>query len=515
MTRDLIIIAFLIFLSITSCNISNEVKREKPNIIYILADDLGYGELGVYGQEKIETPNIDKLAMEGMRFTQHYAGAPVCAPSRCVLLTGKHTGHAYIRGNDEMTERGDVWDFEAASNNPYLEGQRPLLSGTTTIGTVLQDAGYKTACIGKWGLGGPLTEGAPNKQGFDFFFGYNCQRQAHTYNPIHLWKNEDKVPLNNELVAPRTKLDSTANPNDLKSYAKFKQPDYASIFMEEEALGFIEENKNEPFFLLYSSPLPHVPLQAPEKWVKYYQKKFGTEEPYLGDKGYFPNRTPNATYAAMISHLDEQVGAIVTKLKDLGLYENTLIIFTSDNGPTYAGGVDPSYFNSAGKFNEEYGWGKGFVNEGGIRVPFIATWPGKIKANSSSDLISSFYDMLPTFSQIGNNPAQEESRDIDGISIAPTLFAKGEQKKHNYLFWDYPEYGGQQAVRMGKWKGIRKNIKKGNLEIELYDLSTDLRELNNVADIHPELIAEIKRIMNDEHTQPQVATFNMASLGDE
>jgi arylsulfatase A-like enzyme len=484
----------------------------QPNIIYILADDLGYGELGAYGQQLIETPNIDKLANEGMRFTQHYAGAPVCAPSRCVLLTGKHLGHAYIRGNDEMAERGKVWDFAAASADPGLEGQRPLPAGTTTIGTLLQSAGYTTAIIGKWGLGAPLTDGIPNKQGFDFFFGYNCQRQAHTYNPLHLWKNDQKVALNNELVAPRTKLDSLADPTDPESYKKFQQPDFSSILMEKEALGFIEENSQHPFFMLYASPLPHVPLQAPQKWVKYYQEKLGAEEPYLGNKGYFPNRTPNATYAAMISQLDEEVGAIINKLKELGLYENTLIIFSSDNGPTYAGGVDPTYFDSAKPFKGGFGWGKGFVNEGGLRVPMIASWPGKIKENSSSDLISSFYDILPTLAEISGSPVPDS---IDGISILPTLIGGEEQKERDFLFWDYPEYGGQQAVRMGHWKGIRKKIKKeGNLEIELYDLATDIQELNNVAAEHPDIVEKIAAIMKKEHTIPKVSTFIMPALGD-
>ena len=512
--KPLILLALIGLATLSTCDNKSSTTLEepvRPNIIYILADDLGYGELGAYGQEVIETPNIDKLATEGMSFSQHYAGAPVCAPSRCVLLTGKHTGHAYIRGNDEMAERGDVWDFAAASNDPNLEGQRPLPAGTTTVGSILQTAGYTTGCIGKWGLGAPLTEGAPNKQGFDFFYGYNCQRQAHTYNPLHLWKDDKKVILNNQLVAPRTKLDSLADPNESASYEKFNQPDYAATLMEEEALNFLEQNKDKPFFLLYASPQPHVPLQAPEKWVKYYQDKLGEEEPYLGDKGYFPNLTPNATYAAMISHLDEQVGTIVNKLKEMGIYENTLIVFSSDNGPTYAGGVDPEYFASAKPFKGAYGWGKGFVNEGGIRVPMIASWPGKIKPNSSSDLISSFYDILPTLCEITETKLPDS---IDGISMAPTLLGINNQAKHEYLFWDYPEYGGQQAVRMGQWKGIRKNIKKGNLEIELYDLSTDLQELNDVADENPEIVKKIAEIMTSEHTQPLVKTFVMTALGD-
>jgi arylsulfatase len=515
MNNKYLYILLLIWLATSvACNnktASTNAEGAKPNIIYILADDLGYGELGAYGQEIIETPNIDQLANEGMRFSQHYAGAPVCAPSRCVLLTGKHLGHAYIRGNDEMTERGNVWDFAAASNDPNLEGQRPIPAGSSTIGSILQAAGYTTACIGKWGLGAPLTDGAPNKQGFDFFFGYNCQRQAHTYNPLHLWKNEKKVALNNQLVAPRTKLDSLADPNDPESYKKFQQPDFSTIPMQKEALNFIDENQDKPFFLLFASPLPHVPLQAPAKWVKYYRNKLGEEEPYLGDKGYFPNRTPNATYAAMISHLDEQVGAIVNKLKETGLYENTLIVFSSDNGPTYAGGVDPVYFASAKPFKGEYGWGKGFVNEGGLRVPMIASWPGKIKANSTSDLISSFYDVLPTLCELTNSPLPDN---IDGISIVPTLLGKDSQQQHGFLFWDYPEYGGQQAVRMAQWKGIRKNIKQGNLEIELYDLSKDLQELNNVAEDYPEIVEKIAEIMLNEHTPPEVATFKMTALGD-
>jgi arylsulfatase A-like enzyme len=501
----------ILLLTLIACNNQPSTKESKPNIIYILADDLGYGELGVYGQEKIETPNIDQLASEGMRFTQHYAGAPVCAPSRCVLLTGKHLGHAYIRGNDAMKERGDVWNFAAATKDPYLEGQRPIPAGTVNIGSILHDAGYKTACVGKWGLGGPLTEGAPNKQGFDFFYGYICQRQAHTYTPLHLWKNEQKIFLNNQLVIPGTKLDSAADINDPQSYKKYQQPELATISLAKEALGFIERNQKKPFFLLYSSPLPHVPLQAPEKWVKYYQKKFAKEMPYLGDRGYFPNRTPNATYAAMISHLDEQVGAIVDKLKELGLYENTLIIFSSDNGPTYAGGVDPVYFDSAKPFKSEYGWGKGFVNEGGIRVPMIASWPGKINSGTSTGLISSFYDILPTLCELTRSPLPDS---IDGISILPTLLGEGTQKQHKFLYWDYPEYGGQQAVRMGNWKGIRKNIKQGNLEIELYDLSNDIQELNNVAEDNPEIVDEIRKIMEREHTPPVVATFSMPALGD-
>ena len=508
-TKFTILTGFIITYFCLACNINQESTT--LNIIYILADDLGYGELGSYGQELIETPNIDKLADEGMRFTQHYAGAPVCAPSRYVHLTGKHMGHSYIRGNDEWSERGEVWNFKAAVNDPNLEGQRPIPDSTITIGEILQENGYTTACIGKWGLGAPFSEGVPNKQGFDFFYGYNCQRQAHTYYPVHLWKNDEKVVLNNPLVAPHTSLDSLADPLSPESYSRFKLEQLSTELMQKEVLEFVEANKDNPFFLLYASPIPHVPLQAPDDWTQYYQEKFGKEEPYIGGNGYFPNMTPNATYAAMISQLDEQVGQLIDLLKELGLYENTIIMFSSDNGPTYAGGVDPSYFNSAKPFRSEYGRGKGFVYEGGIRVPFIVSWPDKIEAGSESNHISSFYDVLPTICELITASIPDN---IDGISFAPALFSTGDQRKHDFLFWDYPEYGGQQAVRMGKWKGIRKDIKKGNLEIELYDLSIDPREENNVANEYPEIVKQIEGIMLQEHEAPEIDRFKMPALGD-
>ena len=338
------------FMYFDNCNSQN--YKSKPNIIYILADDLGYGELGVYGQKKILTPHIDALASNGMLFTQHYSGAPVCAPSRYMLMTGKHAGHARIRGNDEWSERGNVWDMEKVLEDPNLEGQRPILNSTVTLGEVMQKAGYKTAVVGKWGLGGPLTEGIPNKNGFDFFYGYNCQRQAHQLYPQFLWKNENKIWLNNEKIFPRThrKLDKGADSLDLNSYKKWTQQDYAPAKMQTEVLNFIEKNKEQPFFMYYATPLPHLPLQVPHEYVEKYLKIFGDEKPYLGNKGYFPNRYPKATYAGMISYLDDQVGEIVQKLKDLEIYDTTIIVFTSDNGPSYTGGTDAAYFNSAGPF---------------------------------------------------------------------------------------------------------------------------------------------------------------------
>ena len=485
-------------------------KQNRPNIIYILADDLGYGELGVYGQELIETPHIDALAKTGMRFLQHYSGSPVCAPARSVLMTGQHSGHTHIRGNDEWTERGDTWDYEAMFDNPFLEGQRPLPDSIITVAEILQNAGYITGMVGKWGLGAPTTEGVPNKQGFDLFYGYNCQRQAHTLYPMHLWKNEVRDLLDNKMVPPHSNLKQGADPGDPASYNDFQLNDYAPELMHKEALNFIDDNKEDPFFLYYASPLPHVPLQAPKRWVEYYQKKFGPEKPYIG-KSYFPNPTPRATYAAMISYLDEQVGDIVAKLQDLGLYENTLIIFTSDNGPTYSGGADTPFFESAKPFKTERGWAKGYLHEGGIRVPMIASWPGHIEPNSKSDHLSAFYDVLPTMCEIIGLPIPDQT---DGISLLPTLLNNSQKKKHEYLYWEFPAYNGQQAVRLGKWKGIRKDIFDGNLEVELYDLNNDIQEQNNLATQYPEVVEKIEVIMKQEHIPSSLDKFKFSQLGD-
>jgi arylsulfatase len=371
--------------------------------------------------------------------------------------------------------------------------------------------GYTTGIIGKWGLGAPLTEGVPNDQGFDFFFGYNCQRQAHTYYPLHLWKNREKVLLDNELVPPRTPLDDGADPNDPASYSRYALKDYAPDLMLTEALDFIESNKDRPFFLYFATPIPHVPLQAPERWVKHYREKLGDEEPYTGES-YFPNLTPRATYAAMISTMDEQVGQLVETLKELDIYENTLIMFSSDNGPTYTGGADTIFFDSAKPFRTDYGRGKGFLYEGGIRVPLIASWPGRIEPGSTTNHVSAFWDLLPTLSEItgASVPA-----DIDGISFAPVLLGRPEgQAQHDFLYWEFPAYKGQQAVRMGKWKAIRKNIFDGNMDIELYNLEEDLGEEHDVAAQHPEVLAMIEAVMRQERVAPTIERFKFKELGD-
>ena len=504
--RRLIYLLFII-LFVSSCS---ETKKTKPNIIYILADDLGYGEVGYNGQKIIKTPNIDQLASNGMIFTDHYSGAPVCAPARYSLLTGKHMGHSYIRGNDEWKERGDVWDYVKVFNNVSLEGQRPIPKNTITIGKQLKKVGYKTGIFGKWGLGAPETEGIPTLQGFDSFYGYNCQRQAHNLYPSHLWENNTKAYLDNDLISPTTKLNLQDDPLKESSYLIFTQNDYAPDKIHQKALSFIDKNQKNPFFLFYASPLPHLPLQAPKESVEDYRLSIGKENPYLGDKAYFPNRYPKATYAAMITYLDTQVGELIQKLKEIDQYENTIIIFSSDNGPTYLGGVDFDFFNSSNPFSNGYGKTKGFLHEGGIRVPMIVSWPNQINRGSFSNHISSFYDILPTLCDIAGVQIPDE---VDGISFKNTLLNL-KQKPHDFLYWEFPSYNGQQAVRLGNWKGIRKNIFDGNMKIELYDLKNDIEEKNNLSNKYTEVVSRIEKIMIQEHKPAELSKFKFKELND-
>ena len=498
-----IIISILISLSCTD----KQKEYESPNFVFILADDLGYGELGVFGQKIIETPNIDQLAKEGMILTNHYSGSPVCAPARAVLLTGLHTGNNPVRGNDEWKERGDVWSFEAMFKNPELEGQRPMPDSTITVANYLKLNGYKTGMVGKWGLGAPNTNSIPNHKGFDFFYGYNCQRQAHTLYPSHLWKNKERYILNN-MIVDKGALKESLDPNDIESYRIYNQSDYAPTLMHDQALKFIDRNRDNKFFLYYASPLPHLPLQAPKKWVDYYREKLGEETPYIGDEGYYPNQFPKATYAGMISYLDEQVGEIITKLKEIGKYENTIIVFTSDNGPTHVAQVDIDFFNSTGIFENSKKTVKGSVNEGGIRVPTITTWPMKIKSGTISDHPSTFYDFFATVSDIIGNPLSSKT---DGISYYPSLIGK-EQKAHDYLYWEFPAYGGQQAIRIDKWKGIKRDLLKGTSNLSLYDLSKDPKELNNIANNHPDLVDKMEKFLIEAHKKAAIETFNIPVL---
>ncbi len=503
--RLLLFFGFLV--TLTHCS-SDTQKPEPPNIVLVLADDLGYGEVGYNGQKYIKTPNIDQLAATGKIFTDHYSAAPVCAAARCMILTGLHGGHAYVRGNDEWAERGEVWNYAAASADPNLEGQRPLPASTPTFAKILQDNGYRTALVGKWGLGAPLSEGIPANLGFDYFYGYNCQRQAHNLYPPHLWENDQKIPLHNEVVAPRTLLDPEANPKDPTSYALYEQQDYAPELMHEKALTFIEDNRDQPFFLYYASPLPHLPLQVPSKYVEAYVEAFGDEAPYDGRKGYFPNRYPRAAYAAMISLLDTQIGELRSKLDELGLAENTLFIVTSDNGPTYTGGVDFDFFESAAPFSNGYGRTKGFLYEAGIRVPMLANWPARIEPGTKTDHPSAFYDLLPTVCEL---LGIETPVPTDGQSFLAAMTGE-TQAPRDFLYWDFPEYGGQQAVRMGKWKAVRQKLNEGSIYTELYDLSVDPLESTDLAEAHPGIVRQLEAIMEREHEKSPVERFQIKAL---
>jgi arylsulfatase len=437
---------------------------KRPNVVFILADDLGYADLGCYGQKKIKTPNLDRLAAEGMRFTQAYSGNPVCAPSRCTLMTGQHTGHSQVRGNKQVG--GDAgWVLGATTG-----GQWPLAEGTFTVGHLFQRAGYATGAFGKWGLGRVGTTGDPQKQGFDHFFGYICQRQAHTFYPNHLWRDGAIFWIEE-------------NKDGVEKV-------YSHDLISEEALKFLRSNRDKPFFLYVPSTIPHVALQAPEDSLAEYKGQW-PDPPYDGKRGYVPHANPRACYAAMVTLLDKEVGRIMALLQELGLDDNTLVIFTSDNGPTYAGGSDAGFFESAGPLNGL----KGSVWEGGVRVPFIARWPGRIKPGSENDHICAFWDFLPTCAELLN---EQPPAGIDGISILPTLLGRsGQQKKHDSLYW---ELNNQQAVRMGDWKALR--LKPGQ-KIQLFNLRTDVGEQKDVAGEHPDIIARVEEIFANGRTDSE------------
>ncbi|MCP3903044.1 MAG: arylsulfatase [Planctomycetes bacterium] len=480
MNHTLLAFAAVLFLAGTALARDADPTRP-PNVIYILADDLGYHELGCYGQAKIRTPNLDRLAREGMRFTRHYSGSPVCAPSRCVLLTGRHTGHAAIRGNKEV----GGWGPEEP------EGQLPLPAGEVTIAELLRDRGYATGVFGKWGLGGPGSVGHPRAQGFDHFYGYLCQRVAHNYYPTHLWRDHDVDVLHgNRHFRAHQKL---AEPlPDEGEYARHRGSDYAPEHIADEAVAFIRGHADEPFFLYYASIIPHVALQAPPDEVDRYPRDWDPE-PYLGDRGYLPHPRPRAAYAAMISYLDRNVGRLLDALDELGIADETIVMFSSDNGTTFAGGCDREFFDSLGALRGT----KCTVFEGGLRIPMIARWPGRIVAGSITDHVSGFQDVLPTIMELtGHTPPVG----LDGISIAPTLLSSGTQRRHDHLYWEYPERDQQQAVMIGAFKGVRTNLRSGDLTIRLYDLDTDGSERHDVAGEHPQLVERMRSIMTTGRT---------------
>ncbi len=483
----MLLTAFVVSLNSCVSAVANKKEQKefvksspsKPNIIYILADDLGYGDLSCYGQEKFSTPNIDKLASQGMIFTQHYSGNTVCAPSRSALLTGMHTGHTPVRGNKEIQP----------------EGQYPIPDDTYTMAEALKKGGYITGAFGKWGLGYPGSEGDPVNQGFDTFYGYNCQRLGHNYYPYHLWSNKDSIVL-------------SGNAGHAKN-------EYAPNLIQKKALEFLEKNKDTTFFMYVPTIIPHAELVAPEAIMAKYRGKFLPEKKYKGlDDGpdyrkssYESQDEPHAAFVAMIEIMDTQVGEIMAKVKELGIEDNTIIVFASDNGPHTEGGADPKYFKSSGPLKGV----KRDLYEGGIRVPMIIKWPGKIKEGAKTDLVSAFWDVFPTFSEIAGIAVPAN---LDGISFLPTLLNKPEaQKQHEYLYWEFHEKGGRQAVRKGKWKAVKYNVlKQPNAPIELYDLSQDVGEKNNIASKHPEIVKDMERILKEARTPSKIFTFDQVSF---
>lgn len=464
-----------------SCGDANKKPSpQKPNVIYIYADDLGYGELGCYGQQKIKTLNLDKLAKEGIRFTQHYTGAPVCAPARSMLMTGKHSGHSYIRGNYELGGFSD--DTEG--------GQMPLPDGAFTIAHLMKNAGYATGLIGKWGLGMNNTTGAPDRQGFDYYYGYLCQKQAHNFYPTHLWENGHWDTLNNPFFYVHRPI---PNNSPDSAFDNFKGKDYSLTKMAEKTFDFIRTHKDNPFFLYLPYTGPHVSLQAPEEAVNEYIGQF-EEKPYYGDKGYASTKHPYATYAAMITYMDKQIGKIMDLLKELNLDENTIVMFSSDNGTTFdVGGVNGDFFNATGELRGR----KQELYEGGIRIPLLARWPGNIPSGQVSNHVSAQFDVMSTLAELTGTQAPAG----DGISFLPTLLGKQDkQKQHPFLYFEFPERGGQVAVRIGDWKGVKSNMKKDkNAAWEIYNLATDIAESKDVATEHPELVTQFEHIVKEQH----------------
>jgi arylsulfatase A-like enzyme len=457
-------------------------SREHPNVVFILADDLGYRELGCFGQQRIRTPHLDELARQGMRLTQHYSGNAVCAPSRCVLLTGKHPGHAFVRDN--------------LSTPP--EGQQPIPDAEVTLAELMQARGYATGAFGKWGLGGPDSPGRPLNQGIDRFFGYNCQGHAHSYYPSYLWDNEQHFVLRNDPPVPgHASLPDGADRSDPRSYDIFKGTDYAPDRIEAAALEFLRANKDRPFFLYYPTVIPHVALHVPDEELKPYLELGWPDPPFTRDSGggYTPHFTPRAAYAAMITRMDRNVGNLLKLLDELGLADNTIVVFSSDNGTTHLGEeVDYKFFDSVGELRGL----KGSLYEGGVRVPTIVRWPSKIAAGSSSDRLSGFEDWLPTLMEIVGG-ADSVPDEVDGISMVPTLLGQ-PQSERPYLYREFPGYGGQQTIRVGQWKAVRQNMSQGNLEIELYNLADDIGEQHDVSQDHPQRVAEMARLMETVRT---------------
>ncbi len=455
--------------ALTACDGKSNAAGTRPNVIYIMADDLGYADIAPYGQQRIKTPNLERLAARGMMLTQCYAGCTVSAPSRASLMTGMHTGHTFIRGNYEIDP----------------EGQCPMPAGTYTLGTLFSDAGYATGAFGKWGLGYPGSESVPTQVGFDEFFGYNCQRKAHSYYPDHLWHNDTRIDYPENIDPGRMT--------------------YSQDLIHEKAMKFIADNADRPFFAYLAYTLPHAELCLPHDEVYDYYVDLFKDEPadakawkYNGDYG--ESEHPMASFAAMVTRLDRYVGEVIDLLEEKGIADNTLVIFTSDNGPHREGGANPDFFASYGPLRGC----KRDMYEGGIRIPFIASWPGHIACGSRSDHIAAFWDMMPTFAELAGTRRAPAN---DGVSLLPTLTGSGKQQRHEYLYWEFHEMGGRQAVRMGDWKGIRLNVGNDRTSFELYNLADDIHEDRNVADENPDISRQIEGIMDQARTHSDLFDF--------
>ncbi|HOX02544.1 MAG TPA: sulfatase-like hydrolase/transferase [Candidatus Paceibacterota bacterium] len=471
---------------------ASEPSARWPNIVFILADDLGYGDLGCYGQKKIRTPNIDRLAAEGMRLTAHYSGNNVCAPSRCVLMTGLHPGHAFVRDNRQARD--------------FSEGQTPVPPGSLALPLTLQQLGYATGAFGKWGLGPFGSTGDPLRQGIDRFFGFNCQAVAHNYYPTSLWDNAERRPLDNPPFSAHQRLGPGAPADDPDTYARFAGRAYAPDLIGEQALEFISRHRDRPFFLYYPTTVPHLALQAPADSLAEYAGQF-PEEPYLGDRGYLPHPAPRAAYAAMITRMDREVGRVMARVHELGLDERTIFVFTSDNGPLYdrLGGTDADFFDSAAGLRGR----KGSFYEGGFRVPCIVRWTGHIAPGSISDRVTGFEDWLPTLLELAGD-RDRTPPGLDGISFAPTLRGQ-RQPERPFLYRESPGYGGQQCLRVDRWKAIRRNLHPGPKAgspnpspVELYDLAKDPAETTDLAAQHPGLVERFLEIMRDQHAPSEL-----------
>ncbi|MBQ9138288.1 MAG: arylsulfatase [Alistipes sp.] len=508
--------------ALTSCT-PKDAKADKPNVIFILMDDAGYGDFSCYGQTRTQTPNIDALAESGIRFTDMYTNCPVSAPSRGCLMTGLHMGHAQIRDNINLGGPTNTltWDDRIIDTTPEVEGQMGLEAGTPTLATKMKEAGYATGMVGKWGLGGPVSGSAPWDMGFDFYYGCICQRLAHNYYPLYMWKNGQKEYINDPatLTLPGTRLDKGADLYDIASYDKFsKGKTYAPDKMFDNVVEFVQQNSDRPFFLMWTTPIPHSPLQAPQQWVDRYVERYGDETPLDESKcnlggfphNYYPCRYPHATYSAMISYIDNQIGMLVEELKRLGVYENTLIIVTSDNGPANNASSPTEWMDSAAPFRCGKGWGKRTLKEGGIRMPFVASYPAKIKGGQVCDHIGYFADIMPTLCSL----AGVDSPQTDGVSLAPILTGNADkQAEHEYLYWEFPDRGGQIAVRWGNWKGIIENMHARNRTMQLYDISTASKEVESadrdVAAQHPEIVERMWGYIEQSHVHPLIPKFQI------